>query len=91
MKLLRSRKFVLAVVAIAIQLIATVVPETRPYAPELGAIVFAVMSVAVLGITVEDSVRLWAERPADMHQAIQDAVNEVLTNYVPKSTDYPRG
>jgi hypothetical protein len=85
MRLLRSRKFVLAVVALAVQALATAIPETRPYAAELGAVVFAVVSVVVFGITVEDSVRLWATCPADMHTAIMEAVQEALTQYVPNT------
>lgn len=78
MNLLRSRKFILALVAIAVQVAILAVPETRPYAGEVGAIVFAVISVAIGGITAEDSVRVWANRPATLKDAIREAVEQVL-------------
>ncbi len=76
--MLQSRKFLLAVVAIAVQVLALVIPETRPYAAELGAIVFAVISVAIGGITVEDSIKAWAGRPATLKDAIREAVEQVI-------------
>jgi hypothetical protein len=81
--LLRSRKFVLAVVAIAVQVLALAVPDLRPYAADLGGILFAVVGVATATITLEDSVRLWATRPASLEDAIRSAVDEALKEAFP--------
>jgi c-di-AMP phosphodiesterase-like protein len=74
----QSRKFILALVAIAVEVLVLVVPETRPYAAEVGAILFAVISVAIGGITVEDSIKEWAGRPATLKDAIREAVEQAL-------------
>lgn len=76
--LLRSRKFVLALVVIIVELGALTIPELRPYAAELGGVLFAVVGVMGGLITFEDSVRLWATRPLNLKEAIKAAVEEAL-------------
>lgn len=75
----RSRKFLIAFLTILTPIIMAFTPDEvdakiEKYAPAVAAVVIA----AVTGITIEDSVRAWSERPATPRAAADDILDEVL-------------
>ncbi len=62
-----------------VQVAALAIPELRPYAKDLGGILFALAGVGILGITLEDSVRAWTEKGGG---TLQDDLATVVTEIV---------
>jgi hypothetical protein len=64
--------------------------QIEKYAPAMAAVVIA----AVAGITIEDSVRAWADRPANSELATRDMFEELMEDWfgdkeVPPANDAP--
>lgn len=83
---LKSRKFLLALVALIVQVALVLYPETRPYADRIGGILFAIVAVGTATITLEDVGRAWAERPVNVETAVRDLVSEVVDAAFPKTS-----
>jgi hypothetical protein len=77
-KLLQSRKFMLALVAIVVQLLVVAVPDTRAHADTIGGVLFAIVAAVTMGTSLEDAVKAWATRPQTTEQAVRDVTGEVI-------------
>lgn len=77
--LFRSRKFVLALVYLVVQGVVSAIPTIAPQAENLMGISAVIVGVALFSITVEDSVRSWAEnRPTTPEAAVRTIVEDIL-------------
>lgn len=88
--LLHSRKFVLALVYLVVQLAISALPQLAPQVANLSALSAVIVGVSIFGITVEDAVRAWAEnRPGDTPTALrtllEEIVKELFDNQTPPS------
>jgi len=88
-KMLTSRKFMLAVLFLVLQVVLKLVPDqydanVEKYFPIVVAVVLMVTQVT---ITVEDSLKAWSEnRPGTSDQAVHDIVDEVFAKNIPMLT-----
>jgi hypothetical protein len=78
MAIFKSRKAVIGMFALVFYLLIAAFPQTRPIAEVVAGPLVALVGVTVLGIAAEDSVRLWAERPADASKAATDVVEVIM-------------
>lgn len=77
--LFRSRKFVLALVYLLVQILISTLPQLAPSVANLSALSAVIVGVSIFGITVEDAVRAWAEnRPTDTPTALRSLIEEVV-------------
>jgi len=85
----KSRKTVLALITILVQFVIPFFPQLVPHANVIGQVTLVIAGVAILGITVEDSVKAWAERPASLRGAIVEIVTQVLDELFPEDGGNP--
>lgn len=78
MAVFKTRKAVLAILTIVVNLVLPLVPALAPSAGQIGLLATVIAGVAILGITVEDSAKAWADRPVTTRVAIEDVVDVVL-------------
>ncbi|MFN8420929.1 MAG: hypothetical protein U0528_17055 [Anaerolineae bacterium] len=77
--LFRSRKFVLALVYLIVQIVISALPQLAPQIANLSALSAVIVGVSIFGITVEDAVRSWAEnRPVDSPAALRTLLEEIV-------------
>lgn len=76
--LLKSRKAILGLFSLVFYVALIAFPDTRPVIGEVGGVLFALLSITVLGITFEDSVKLWAARPVSMADAVAALAEEIV-------------
>jgi hypothetical protein len=75
--LFKSRKAVLALVALVVHLVITFAPpDVAAKAVSAGGAVYFVIAVAIFGIAAEDAVKHWSERPVTFEEEIQDIQEE---------------
>lgn len=84
MAIFKSRKTVLALITILVQFVIPFFPQLVPHADVIGQVTLVIAGVAILGITVEDSVHAWAERPVSLRGAIVEIVTQVLDELFPE-------
>lgn len=70
-----SRKMLLAIISLAVLVVVNLAPELQTRAEMIGNLMFAIVSVAIFGITVEDSVDKWTNRP----KTVTDMLNSMTT------------
>lgn len=75
---LKSRKAVLGVLALVFYAVVLLFPETREIADKVAPVLAAIVGMVVLGITFEDSVKWWSERPLDIAATITALAEEVV-------------
>jgi len=86
-----SRKFAIVIIYLIMQGIVAFAPESISAKVEQFAPIAAVVAcVGIGGITVEDSVKLWAARPGSVRDALQEVLDEVFPQaLVPPSAQQP--
>lgn len=78
-----SRKFIIAIAFLAVQAITFFTPDDIDRKIEAFAPYVTLVAVAAItGVTIEDSAKAWAERPA----STRDAIDAVLDETIPKTT-----
>lgn len=74
-----SRKFVIAVIFLAVQAITFFTPDDIDRKIEAIAPYTALVAVAAItGTTIEDSAKAWAQRPGTIRDALQDVLDDTF-------------
>ena len=79
---LKSRRVIVALVALLVGLLALAVPEIQPVRGEILSLIITLSLAVIGGYTVEEAARAGRERaalpPEDLRQLIKDTLNELV-------------
>jgi hypothetical protein len=76
--LLKSRKFMVALAAIAAYLITLALPDLRPHQSEIATVLLWLAGLVIGGIALEDAGHAVRSGPADVDAAIREVVTDIL-------------
>lgn len=83
-RILGDKIILVAIIALAVQIVTALAPETSIQAERLGELGTTVI-LALLGVGVKDIVTTWANRPASL-EAILKAIQEQLAKQQTEGT-----
>ncbi len=88
--LLKSRKFMVALAAIAAYLITLALPDLRPHQNDIATVLLWLAGLVIGGIALEDAGKAVGSGPADLDTAIREVVTDVLDELLSaRSADQP--
>jgi hypothetical protein len=76
--LLKSRKFIVALAAIAAYLITLSLPDLRPHSTEIASVLVWLAGLLIGGIALEDAGHAVGSGPADIDTAIREVVTDMV-------------
>jgi hypothetical protein len=80
--LLKSRKFMVALAAIAAYLITLALPDLRPHQSEIASVLVWLAGLLIGGIALEDAGSAVGSGPKNLDAAIRQIVGELLDAYL---------
>ena len=88
-RILGSRKMLLGIISLALIIVTNLAPELSAKAEQIGNLIFAVSSMAIFGIALEDSLTAFANRPKTAEEALASVTAELQTTTGASNTVNP--